>query len=73
MRLPRGSSPTARTRGAAGSVLPVPPALVREADANERTDAGTGTRTGTATGNNGAFDDAEKSEDPHGYGDGARP
>ena len=49
------------------------PALVREAGANERTDAGTGTRTGTATGNNGAFDDAEKSEDPHGYGDGARP
>ena len=25
------------------------PALVREAGANERTDAGTGTRTGTAT------------------------
>ena len=32
VRLPRGSSPTARTRGAAGSV---PPDLVREADAED--------------------------------------
>ena len=32
VRLPRGSSPTARTRGAAGSV---PPALVREAGAED--------------------------------------
>ena len=111
MRFLWGSSPTARTRGAAGSV---PPDLVREADAEDgvgevipircppssvrpaRTSAPTpgrgpararrrdsgdqvaglgapGTRTGTATGNNGAFDDAEKSEDPHGHGDGARP
>ena len=47
---PAGLLPDGVNEGRAWSVLPVPPALVREADANERTDAGTGTRTGTATG-----------------------
>ena len=70
VRLPRGSSPTARTRGAAGSV---PPALVREAGANERTDAGTGTRTDTATGRGWPGGRPRWREDPHGHCDGARP
>ena len=51
------------------------PARARRRDSGDQV-AGLGapgTRTGTATGNNGAFDDAEKSEDPHGHGDGARP
>ena len=66
VRLPRGSSPTARTRGAAGSV---PPDLVREADAEDGVGEVIPIRCPPSSGGRRERAHRRRDGDPHGHGD----